>query len=73
MADVCVEADMRGIFSHGTARLERYINHILNGTIDPEAEPEIIYETPITAVFDGNNGVGQYISKIASKKQLTWR
>jgi LDH2 family malate/lactate/ureidoglycolate dehydrogenase len=67
VADVLVEADARGIFSHGTARLKRYINHIKDKVIIPEAEPEVIFETPVSAVIDGNAGIGQYISKEAMK------
>ncbi|MCK5848786.1 MAG: Ldh family oxidoreductase [Caldisericia bacterium] len=70
VADVCVEADLRGVFSHGVARLERYIKHIEDGIIDPLAEPEIMYKTPMTAVYDGNNGIGQYVSKIACEKAV---
>jgi LDH2 family malate/lactate/ureidoglycolate dehydrogenase len=70
VADVCVEADLRGVFSHGIARLERYINHIKDGIIDTMAEPEIVYSSPMTAVYDGKNGIGQYVSKIACEKAV---
>ena len=65
VAEVLVEADARGILSHGSARLKRYINHIKNKIIIPETDPEIIFQTPISTVLDGKSGVGQYISREA--------
>lgn len=65
VAELLVEADARGIFSHGSARLKRYINHIKDKTIIPEAEPEIIFQTPVSTVLNGNSGLGQYISNKA--------
>lgn len=65
VSDVLVEADMRGIYSHGVARLKRYVDHIASGVIEPGNEPEILFETNISLVYDGYNGVGQYISKLA--------
>lgn len=70
VADVLVEADMRGINSHGVARLRRYVNHIREGIIDPSGEPEIVYETPVSAVVNGHNGVGQYIAKFSMRKAI---
>ncbi|OQX57243.1 MAG: hypothetical protein B5M49_04250 [Thermotoga sp. 4484_232] len=70
VADVLVEADMRGISSHGVARLRRYVDHIKEGIIDPSGEPEIIFETPVSLVIDGNNGVGQYIAKFSMKRVI---
>lgn len=68
VAEVLVEADMRGITSHGVARLKRYMDHIREGIIDPSAEPSIIFETPISIVVDGKNGVGQYVAKWVMRK-----
>ena len=70
VAEVLVEADMRGVSSHGVARLRRYVNHIRDGIIDPHGEPKVIYETPISIVIDGNNGVGQYISKFSMERVI---
>ena len=70
VADILVEADMRGISSHGVARLRRYVDHIKEGIIDPSGEPEIVFETPVSLVVDGNNGVGQYIAKFSMKRVI---
>lgn len=70
VAEVLVEADMRGISSHGVARLRRYIDHIKEGIIDPRGEPTAVFETPLSLVVDGNNGVGQHIAKISMEKVI---
>jgi LDH2 family malate/lactate/ureidoglycolate dehydrogenase len=70
ITDVCLEADMRGIPSHGVARLARYISYMENGTIVLDAEPELLFKTGVSAVYDGHHGVGQYISKIVSEKAV---
>ena len=40
------------------------------GTIHPQAKPEVVFETPISAVIDGHNGMGQLISVYAMKKAI---
>ncbi|MDI6788974.1 MAG: Ldh family oxidoreductase [Planctomycetota bacterium] len=61
-ADVLVRADLRGIESHGVARLGRYVNRIKEGLIAPVAHIKIAKETPSTLLIDGGNGLGQVIS-----------
>ena len=58
-ADNLVLADLRGIPSHGVARLQRYVDGIKNGLIYPKHKPEIEKETPSTALVNGNDGLGQ--------------
>ena len=70
VAEVLVEADLRGIFSHGTARLKRYVDHIASGIIRPNTEPRLIFESKLAAVYDGKSGVGQRIASIAMEKTL---
>lgn len=65
IVDVLVEADLRGIPSHGVARLKRYINERNVGNIDLESEPFIVHESPVSAVIDGGAGPGQCVSKFA--------
>ncbi len=60
--DVLIESDKRGIASHGVARLKRYTDGIKDGIMIPDAEYEIIKETPNTLVITGNDGLGQPVS-----------
>ena len=43
---------------------------IEKGNDHPQAKPEIVFETPISAVIDGHNGMGQLISVYAMKKAI---
>ncbi len=58
-AEVLVASDLRGIESHGVARLEQYVAMIQAGTMDPAAQPETIRESAATALIDAHNGLGQ--------------
>ena len=62
-ARVLVEADARGVSSHGVARIAWYQSNIEKGFAFPEALPEIVHETPLSLVVDGHNGIGTYIAK----------
>lgn len=61
MADLLVEADYRGHFSHGMNRLELYINDLHSNLCDGLAKPIILNETPVSAWVDGNNGLGAVV------------
>ncbi|RZC35486.1 uncharacterized protein BDFB_003152 [Asbolus verrucosus] len=58
LANILVEADYRGHYSHGMNRLEMYLSEIQNGICKTEAIPEILKESPATAWVDGHNGLG---------------
>lgn len=62
VARVLVEADLRGIESHGVARMSRYVNGIQQGMMRPKAKSKIIRETLNTATIDADAGLGQPVS-----------
>ena len=60
--DILLEADRRGIESHGVNRFKPiYLDRIKAGVQKPVTEFEIVRETPTTAVVDGHDGMGQVI------------
>ncbi len=59
VADNLVLSNLRGIDSHGVARLQRYVDGIKTGYIIPDAKPEIIKDSLVLANVNGNNGLGQ--------------
>lgn len=60
VADSLVAADLRGQHSHGVFRVPQYIRGIEElGEINPDATSEIVRETPVSAVIDGNYQFGQ--------------
>ena len=68
--DVLLMSDLYGIESHGMQRMVRYHKGIEKGTIHPEAKPEIVFETPVSAVIDGHHGMGQLISAYAMETAI---
>jgi len=66
ITDVLLLADLFGIRSHGTQRLARYHKAIATGSVKVDAKPEIVFETPVSAVIDGHEGMGQLISIYAN-------
>src|SRR5207245_6130640 len=61
--DVLVVADLRGIDSHGVARLGRYVGGLKDGYMKPKDASRIIKETKATALMDGGQGLGQVVGK----------
>jgi len=62
ITDVLLDADLSGIESHGLQRLIRYHEEITGGFVKPDAVPEIVKETPLSAVIEGNDAMGQLLS-----------
>lgn len=65
ITDVLLLSDLYGIESHGMQRMVRYHKGIERGLIHIDAEPEIVFETPVSAVIDGHDGMGQLIGEMA--------
>ena len=73
-ADNLVTANLRGIDSHGVARLRRYVNGLRDGVMVARPEIKVVHETPATALIDGGAGLGQPVSvramRLAIEKAL---
>ncbi len=67
-AEIMVEADLRGIDSHGARKLEGRVNAMEKGTLVATAEPELVTETGAVAVFDGHHGYGPVLCAHVMKK-----
>lgn len=59
---VLLSADLRGIDSHGIARLVGYVRLWELGRINATPNIKIIHETPSTAVIDGDRGLGLIVA-----------
>ena len=62
ITDVLLAADLSGIESHGVQRLIRYHKEITSGLVKIDAKPEVVFETPLSAVIEGNDCMGQTLS-----------
>jgi LDH2 family malate/lactate/ureidoglycolate dehydrogenase len=61
-AILLVEADARGIPSHGVSRLAFYRANLDAGHCRPGVEPEVVWRTPVSMVVDGRAGVGPLVA-----------
>lgn len=61
-ADVLIAADLRGIDSHGVARLSGYVRLYEANRANMNAKHKIIYETPSTATIDADQGLGLVVA-----------
>lgn len=66
-ADALVSADLRGVDSHGVARLSGYIRLWESNRINPKPNVRIIHQTPSTATVDGDAGLGLVVAPKAMK------
>lgn len=64
-AKVLLSADLRGIDSHGVARLSGYVRLWDVKRINTDPALKIIHETPSTAVVDGDSGLGLVVAPYA--------
>jgi L-2-hydroxycarboxylate dehydrogenase (NAD+) len=69
-ADVLVQANLRGIDSHGVARLARYVNGLRDGVMLAQPEEKVVVETPTTITLDAGAGLGQPVSHRAMRKAI---
>ncbi|MCH2675219.1 MAG: Ldh family oxidoreductase [Chloroflexota bacterium] len=62
-ADVLVQADLRGVDSHGVSNmLKHYVTGLKDGSINPRPNWKVIRETPTTANIDSDRGLGTIVT-----------
>lgn len=66
-ADVLIRSDLRGIDSHGVARLSGYVRLWEKKRINSKPDIRIVHETPSTATIDGDSGLGLVVAPFAMK------
>ncbi len=62
-----LHADLRGIDSHGIARLIGYVRLWEAGRANASPHIAVVHETPSTAVVDGDSGLGLVVAPFAMK------
>jgi len=60
-----LSADMRGVDSHGVARLSGYVRLWDKQRINAKPDIKVIHETPSTATIDGDAGLGLVVAPFA--------
>jgi LDH2 family malate/lactate/ureidoglycolate dehydrogenase len=64
-ARALVDANRRGLDSHGVLFLDFYLRRLRAGTTVGEAEPEILVDLPALVLIDGHDGLGAHIATCA--------
>ena len=62
IADTFVEADLRGVDTHGILRLAPYTKMFSEGKINPRPNLSIVKESPTTALIDADDAAGNVAS-----------
>ena len=64
---ILVEADARGVYSHGIQRNHVYLERFERGGNDPKAKPEIVRQFGATALIDAHNCMGMISCEFGMK------
>lgn len=62
IAEVTLDADLKGFSSHGIGRFPQYIKGLEVGTIKPQTVIEVEKESAATALVNGNHGFGHVVT-----------
>ncbi|KAL2093979.1 hypothetical protein ACEWY4_011291 [Coilia grayii] len=70
LAEVLVEGDKRGHYSHGLNRMDLYIKEIKAGICAKDGEPVVERESAATALVDGRNLLGPVVGNFCMSLAL---
>lgn len=65
-----IEADLRGRTGHGLIRVPQYVTRIEKGGINLRPDIRTTRSTPVSAVVDGDNGLGQVVMTRAAETAI---
>jgi len=70
VTDTLVEANLRGIDSHGVGRIPHYLQRIAHGSVKPRPHPRVEKLAPAAARVLGDHGLGQIVMNRATEVAL---
>ena len=70
LADSLVQADLRGIHSHGVLRIPDYVAKLTREGVNPRGRPRVVSETGGAIVVDGDNAMGQIAGAFAMRRAI---
>jgi LDH2 family malate/lactate/ureidoglycolate dehydrogenase len=70
VAELMVQADLRGSDTHGVIRLPLYVRRIRAGGINPRPNIRIVSDKPAAALVDGDNGMGHLVMRFAAQTAI---
>jgi LDH2 family malate/lactate/ureidoglycolate dehydrogenase len=66
IARCLVDVDLRGVRTHGTRQLRRYVNEFRDGKVNPTPSSRLLRETDNSLRFDGDGGAGYLVAARAT-------
>jgi LDH2 family malate/lactate/ureidoglycolate dehydrogenase len=70
VAACLVQVDLRGVFSHGTQRLQSYVDQYSAGELNTHPEIKIVRDEPSVIVLDGDGGLGYLVAARATERLI---
>jgi L-2-hydroxycarboxylate dehydrogenase (NAD+) len=70
LADLMVQADLRGADTHGVFRLPLYVKRLRAGGVNSKPDIRVADEWPATALIDGDNGMGHLVMHRAAETAI---
>ena len=64
-------ADLRGIHSHGAPQVQRYVQDLQSGTVNPMPQMRVVREEEALMVVDGDGGYGYLPTARVTEKIIT--
>ncbi|WP_166429917.1 Ldh family oxidoreductase [Nesterenkonia sphaerica] len=61
VASSLVDANLRGVHSHGVSRIPIYVDRLRRGLVNTDPQVKVVREAGGTLVVDGDNGMGQVV------------
>ncbi len=66
VAETLIDTSLRGVDSHGVARLPVYVERLRSGVLNPRPQPSVVRRDGAIAVVDGDQGPGQVAAVFAT-------
>ena len=67
LAKMLTANDLRGVHSHGTRQIARYAQQLMARRLNLQPTPQVIRESPVSLVLDGDGGLGYFAAHVATK------
>lgn len=70
LTDSLIEADLRGVHSHGVFRVPEYVHKLTRGGVNPRGRPFVVRDAGACLVVDGDNSMGQIGASFAMARAI---
>lgn len=66
VAEILVDADLRGVHTHGVARLQMYVDRLMRNMVNRHPQIRTVADTGSLVMLDGDNGMGFVVASRAT-------